>query len=43
MERVLESIDQLASTLKKKLEETEDHKPLDEILKKLSKYASTSL
>ena len=41
MERVLESIDQLASMLKKKLEETEDHKPLDEILKKLTKYAST--
>ena len=41
MERVLESIDQLASMLKKKLEETEDHKPLDEILKKLTKYGST--
>ena len=41
MEWVLESIDQLASMLKKKLEETEDHKPLDEILKKLTKYAST--
>ena len=42
MERVLENIDQLASMLKKKLEETEDHKPLDEILKKLTKYVSTN-
>ena len=41
MEWVLKSIDQLASTLADKLKELEDHKPLDQILKELSKYAST--
>ena len=41
MEQVLESIDRLALMLKNKLKETEDHKPLDEILKKLTKYAFT--
>jgi hypothetical protein len=41
MDRVLKSIDQLASMLTKKLKESEDHKPLDQILKELSKYAST--
>ena len=41
MERVLKSIDQLASELAAKLEESKDHKPLDLIIKKLSKYAST--
>ena len=39
MDRVLKSIDQLASMLAKKLKESEDHKPLDQILKELSKYA----
>ena len=42
MEWVLKSIDQLASTLADKLKELEDHKPLDQILKELSKYASTN-
>ena len=43
MEWVLESIDQLALMLMKKLEEMEDYKPLDQILKKLTKYAFTNL
>ncbi|KAG5652136.1 hypothetical protein H0H81_006173 [Sphagnurus paluster] len=37
MERILKSTDLLASTLAAKLEESKDHKPLDQILKKLSK------
>ena len=41
MERVLKNIDQLASVLVAKLEETKDHKPLDQIIKNLAKYAST--
>ena len=41
MEQVLKSIDQLASMLTKKLKESEDYKPLDQILKELSKYASS--
>ena len=41
MEWVLKSIDQLASTLADKMKELEDHKSLDQILKELSKYAST--
>jgi len=41
MERILKNIDQLASTLAAKLEETKDHKPLDHIIRKLAKYAST--
>ena len=40
MERVLKSIDQLASTLADKLKESEDYEPLDQNLKELSKYAS---
>ena len=40
MERVAKSIDQLASMLAKKLKESVDHTPLDQILKELSKYAS---
>ena len=43
MERVLKSIDQLASMLAKKLKESEDHTPLDQILKELSEYVSTCL
>ena len=34
MERVSKSIDQLASMLAKKLKESEDHKPLNQILKR---------
>jgi hypothetical protein len=41
MERVLKSIDRLASMLAAKLNETKDHKPLDQMIKDLSKYAST--
>ena len=41
MGRVLKEIDQLASALAAKLEETRDHKPLDQIIKNLAKYAST--
>ena len=37
----MKNIDQLASTLVAKLEETKDHKPLDHIIRKLAKYAST--
>ena len=43
MERVAKSIDQLASMLAKKLKESEDHTPLDQILKELSKYVSFDL
>src|ERR1700734_3015170 len=39
MDRVLKSIDQLASMLAEKLKESEDHKSLDKIIKELSKYA----
>ena len=41
MEQVLKSIDQLASVLAAKLRESKNHKPLDDIIKILSKYAST--
>ena len=41
MEWVLKCIDQLASTLAGKLKELEDHDLLDQILKELSKHAST--
>jgi len=41
MERVLTSIDRLASVLAVKLDESKDHKPLDQMIKILSKYAST--
>ena len=43
MDRVLKSIDQLASILAKKLKESEDHKRLEQIIKNLSKYASACL
>ena len=42
MEWVLKSIDQLALTLAGKLKKLEDHDLLDQILKELSKYASTN-
>ena len=38
MERVSKSIDRLASVLAKKLKESENYAPLDQILKELSKY-----
>jgi hypothetical protein len=41
MERILKSIDQLALMLAAKLKETQDHKPLDKIIRKLAKYGST--
>ena len=41
MEKVLKSIDQLVSVLEAKLEESRDHKLLDQMIKKLFKYAST--
>ena len=40
MDRVLKSINQLASMLAEKLKGSEDHKPLDQILKELSKYVT---
>ena len=43
MGRVLESIDKLVLMLAKKLKESKDHEPLDQILKELFKYASTCL
>jgi len=43
MERVLKSIDQLASVLVAKLKESKDHKRLDRVITHLSKYASTAL
>jgi cell fate (sporulation/competence/biofilm development) regulator YlbF (YheA/YmcA/DUF963 family) len=43
MERVLKGIDRLASTLAAKLKESKDHKQLDQMIKDLSKYASTLL
>jgi len=39
MERVLKSIDRLALALAAKLKESKDHKPLDQLVKVLSKYA----
>ena len=42
MERVLKNIDRLASMLAARLEESKDHKPLDQMIKILSKYASTT-
>ncbi|KAF8236217.1 hypothetical protein L208DRAFT_1376132 [Tricholoma matsutake] len=41
MEQVLKSIDQLALMLAAKLKESKDHKPLDQIIIKLTKHAST--
>ena len=41
MERVLKNIDRLASVLAAKLKECKDHKWLDQIIKTLSKCAST--
>ena len=41
MDRVLKSINQLASMLAEKLKVSGDHKPLDQSLKELSKYVST--
>jgi len=40
MERVLKSIDRLASVLTAKLKESKDHKQLDHLVKVLSTYAS---